>query len=384
MSKALTVVDHKRLAAITTVADAKKVRDEIAALQHYAKVSRQSLKDQNAVACAKFRVERRAGELLLQVPKVQGNRHGETGLVSTIERSGLSPETAYRWMALARIPEAELLAWAALCDADAEELTGRLVYEVLVRQWAARHGAPVSKQEHTPLAPDVLNLPQVQRDLEELELLAPGALVGLSDREQHAIITEVRAAYQFYCEDPARGKVPTWGEEIHAADLRREAPAKQSSAWSWNPSTKKQTPVRGWALDPSWWKRDGGWYPPFTIDRRRLRTLARACIAALKAGVAGYHDVHRRFDLVTRLTRPHAGADAGFPRFKELIAATVALYDAAKRPDMLPLGPWRLSLLWPHGFTVGMIGHRLVIEASDDPFPRDNGVSAPEDLGAAL
>jgi len=39
MSNTLTVVDHKRLAAITTVKDAKKVRDEIAAIQHYAKVN---------------------------------------------------------------------------------------------------------------------------------------------------------------------------------------------------------------------------------------------------------------------------------------------------------------------------------------------------------
>ena len=45
MRNTLTVVDHKRLAAITTVQDAKKVRDEIAALQHYAKISRHWLTD---------------------------------------------------------------------------------------------------------------------------------------------------------------------------------------------------------------------------------------------------------------------------------------------------------------------------------------------------
>ncbi len=271
MSNALQVLDHvhRMLATVRTVAEAKELRDQATAIQHYAKVSRRSLATQNAAARTKFLCERRAGELLLQVPKVQGKHDDSKGLLATITKSGLSTQTAYRWMNLARMPEAELLRAAALCDSQGEELTSALVYELLVRQWKERHCTPTATLRLAVPQTDALSFEFAKRDLLEWEILCPEDLTGLSWEAQLAVVTQTRAFYEDCCEDVRRAKVAT----------------------------------------------EGGWNPPITMDPQGLGTLARKVICALRAGAiepAVVRDrlrCHGLFDGETtaRSRRPNSG-----------------------------------------------------------------------------
>ena len=261
MDNALAVLDqvHQRLATITTVRDAKELRDQAAAISHYAKRARKGLRAQNAAARIKFLCERRGGELLRQVPTVQGQRDTTDGLVATIKTSGLSLQTAYRWMNLARMPEAELVQAAILCDADGEELTTCLVYETIVRQWHEAHGAPTSAQHRPPSSPADVEF--MKRDLLEWEIIDLPDLVGLSPEAVAVVVTEVRGTYDDYVEDVARGTVIT-----------------------------------------------AEWNPPVTINRQGLRTLTRAVLADLRTGDLQLTSVRHRLrgffdDAVRRMAR---------------------------------------------------------------------------------
>lgn len=279
---ALVVLDdaQTKLASITTLEDATQWRSQLVGVQHYLKSRRAGLAMQNKAALFKFQVERRIGELLLAVPKAQGKRDEADGLLLAIKRSGFTQWAAYRWMALAKLPEKELLAAAAACDNDGDELTSALVHEVIVRRWMSRHGDAASTEVQPEAVARQLTLAAAKREMEELELLEPGALVGLSDLEVWTLMSELRKAYLYYCEDEARGKVASWtGDLPHKDELQKQD-----------------------AADPSTWLTDKGWYPPFTVDRGALRYLAQKIIAELRAGQGdGYRGIARQLNLANRL-----------------------------------------------------------------------------------
>ena len=203
MNNTLVVLDQvqKQLSSITTVTEAKDARDRVEALHRYAKHSRQKLQTRNKVALLQFRIERRGGELLDAIPKVQGQRDGADGLVEHVRRSGLTTFTAYRWMALAKIPEAELLGAGAQCDADGEELTSTLVYD-----WLVKHSTGQTPATTLSPARDLLGSSDL---LVKLRVLEPGTLDGLSPEMQNVVVTELRGVYDDYCEDERRGKLAT-------------------------------------------------------------------------------------------------------------------------------------------------------------------------------
>ncbi len=279
---ALVVLDEARtrLASITTMEAATQWRSQLVGVQHYLKSRRAGLAMQNKAALFKFQIERRIGELLLAVPKAQGKRDEADGLLLTIKRSGHTTWAAYRWMALAKTPETELLRAAESCDQDGEELTSTLIYEVLVRRWQSRHADAGVTDQPTEAGAEGLSLAQAKRELEELELLAPGALVGLSDLEARMIIFELRKAYELYCEDEARGKAPSWGDEL----------------------PDSLTVQAKWAAGPFTWKTKKGWYPAYTVNRQYLRHLTEKVIADLSAGIGdGHRGIARQFALADRL-----------------------------------------------------------------------------------
>jgi hypothetical protein len=114
---------HRALAAITSVPEAKDLRDKAAALCRYAKESKQSLEIQNRAAYVKLLCERKAGALLLSLPRKQGNRNGEDGLRAMLAQSGIAESTARRWQYLAQWPEALLVDLLEACNEDEDELT---------------------------------------------------------------------------------------------------------------------------------------------------------------------------------------------------------------------------------------------------------------------
>jgi hypothetical protein len=200
---------ERRLDAIGTVDEAKDLRDQAEAIRRYAKDRQAGLEAQNHYALIKFRCERRGGELQNAVPKMQGKRDGSEGLLLAVNRSGLSMSTAYRWMSLARLPEAELLRAAALCASDGEELTSTLVYEVLVRGWEEPRGItrPVAAPAETGDDGPEEDPPFAQRLLIERGILDPDDLLGLSNAEHATVVREVFSAYEETVEDVRVGKV---------------------------------------------------------------------------------------------------------------------------------------------------------------------------------
>lgn len=95
---------HKQLASMTNIVDVKEARDRAEAIRTYCQRARKGLAAQNEAAYVKILAERRAGELLAKVGRVQGNRDGKDGLRSTLERSGISVGTAHNWQILAQLP----------------------------------------------------------------------------------------------------------------------------------------------------------------------------------------------------------------------------------------------------------------------------------------
>lgn len=134
MSDQLVLLDEARarLAKVASVDDAKKIRDQAAAMEHYARQQKGALDAANKASEIKVRAERRIGELLKAVPRVDpkerasrggvakaeasarphhGDKHGfaevvkpKTKLAQTIERAEITPRMAEDCQKLAAIP----------------------------------------------------------------------------------------------------------------------------------------------------------------------------------------------------------------------------------------------------------------------------------------
>lgn len=318
---ALVVLDRATtaLTTITTLEEATQWHSELAAIEHYLKCHRAANEVQLKAALFKFRIQHRGGALLLAVPKMQGKRGEPDGLLSAIRRSGLSVWAAYRWMALAAMPESELIAAAQHCEESGDELTAALVYEVYLRRWKARHAdSATTVMSDTPRQP---TFAQAKQQLEELELLDPGALNGLSDIEAQTIVLELRKAYEYYCEDPVRGKVTSWGDEAPSAQRLQEL----------------------WEQGPAAWQTERGWFAPYTVTPGTLSSLAREIIAEMRAGQGqGHRGVTRRLDIAGRLKASGAAKSAADPLLQML-----AHIDEAARCelDRVGVGDYRAELI---------------------------------------
>jgi N6-adenosine-specific RNA methylase IME4 len=125
MSDKLAILSEveRRLASIDRVDEAKAIRDQAEAIRIYAKSAKKGLGIQNRAAAIKILAERRAGELLAKVERVQGNRDGRKGLRSTLERSDIGLAQAHRWQRIATVPEAQIRKLEAECNEAKRELT---------------------------------------------------------------------------------------------------------------------------------------------------------------------------------------------------------------------------------------------------------------------
>lgn len=126
---------ERRLAAITTVDEAKSIRDQAEAIRIYAKKVKAGLKVQNRAASIKLMAERRAGELLAKGGERRGGQklHDVTseprrGRTSVPLPAGVSPIQSHRWQAIATVPEAEILQREVAHTEAEKELTSREIY----------------------------------------------------------------------------------------------------------------------------------------------------------------------------------------------------------------------------------------------------------------
>lgn len=112
-----------------SIDEVKDVRDKAEALRMYCKQAGESLEMQNAVAEIKIRAERRAGELLAEMPKLHGARPADTDLrdVSPLEDIGISYQQSSRWQQIASVPQPIFERHVAETKAEGEELTSASV-----------------------------------------------------------------------------------------------------------------------------------------------------------------------------------------------------------------------------------------------------------------
>lgn len=151
---------RQALAKAKTIDEVKDIRDKAEALRQYAKQAGESLEMQNDIAEIKLRAERRAGELLGEMEKAEGNRGvmpnrdpssgyimqnpggfsmkppGVTiNKVSTLSDLGINKLQSHRWQLASKIPEERFERHIIETKAANQELTSsgmlRLAQEIL-------------------------------------------------------------------------------------------------------------------------------------------------------------------------------------------------------------------------------------------------------------
>lgn len=142
---ALTRYDAMRQAIVEahSIDDVKEIRDKAEALRQYAKQAGESLENQNLIAEIKLRAERRAGELLQEMPKATGGQPYQkstgNGMLPvdetpTLDDLGITKMQSSRFQAVASLPEEVFEQHIAETKAAGAELTSagvqRLAQEV--------------------------------------------------------------------------------------------------------------------------------------------------------------------------------------------------------------------------------------------------------------
>lgn len=113
------------LAEATTVDEVKDIRDRAEALRQYARQSRQTLGMQNQCAEIRIRAERRAGEMLRDMPRHQqwDGRPTEVSGDVTLSDLGVSRNQSSMWQGTAAIPLPLFESYIEETKADGGELT---------------------------------------------------------------------------------------------------------------------------------------------------------------------------------------------------------------------------------------------------------------------
>ncbi len=125
---------HRRLATITTVDEAKKMRDQAEAIRLYAKKVRAGLLVQNRAAAIKILAEGRAGELLAIGIRHQGGRPAKRSHRGTVLPKDITKNQSQRWQAIATVPESKILQREASHTEAGKELTSREIYTMAMAE----------------------------------------------------------------------------------------------------------------------------------------------------------------------------------------------------------------------------------------------------------
>ena len=123
MSDALTKISNgtRMLAEAKTAYDAIKIADAAEAYRYAMKVSGASEEAQREASMLKLRAERRAGELLVSMPKAAGPREGkgarsEAATALTYAEQGIDKRVAARCQKIASIPEERFEEFLSVAD----------------------------------------------------------------------------------------------------------------------------------------------------------------------------------------------------------------------------------------------------------------------------
>lgn len=134
---------YRAVMVAKSIDEVKQIRDKMESLRLYLKQQGESLEMQNACAEIKLRAERKAGEILKEVPKNKGMNGtaltGNTVLpvrddTPTLSDLGISKMQSSRFQAVASIPEETFEQTIAKTKASQEELTTRQLLSIAKRR----------------------------------------------------------------------------------------------------------------------------------------------------------------------------------------------------------------------------------------------------------
>ncbi len=127
---------RRALAKVSTVDEAKAIRDKAEACRVYAKQAGAGLDLQNRCAEIKIWAERKAGELLAKMVKRHGARDGKTGShrASPLADLGINYSQSSRWQREASVPDKAFGAYVAETIKARKELTSAGVLKLAVHQ----------------------------------------------------------------------------------------------------------------------------------------------------------------------------------------------------------------------------------------------------------
>lgn len=118
---------RRELALATNLDEVKLIRDQAEVLRQYIRQQGATLEMQNQCAEIKIRAERKAGEMLGEQGRKQGQRdetfHDETFEIPKLDELGISRLQSHRWQLEAGVPEEVLEQHIAKTTAEKEELT---------------------------------------------------------------------------------------------------------------------------------------------------------------------------------------------------------------------------------------------------------------------
>lgn len=164
---ALTRYDSMRQAIVEahSIDDVKEIRDKAEALRQYAKQAGESLENQNMIAEIKLRAERRAGELIGEMPKNTGGwseknlrSHDDTARsVPTLSDLGITKMQSSRWQSIASLPEEVFEAEIVEAKAKAMELTSSGMLKV-AKDIKQQHQREQKRMAAVSLPPKVYNV----------------------------------------------------------------------------------------------------------------------------------------------------------------------------------------------------------------------------------
>jgi hypothetical protein len=172
------------IAATTSVLETKQIDDQLAALRKLAQRSHATFAQLLVVAMLRLQCVRRGGELLRAIRRAVGGRPGnssqaETSFQAAVQAAGLSRATAYRWQAVATVPDGPFRRWFDCRAADGQEPTlanlERLAAEMFSRQKTERRAlscgpdvedAPRESVLPRREIPESSAFPQVDMDIE--------------------------------------------------------------------------------------------------------------------------------------------------------------------------------------------------------------------------
>jgi len=126
---------REALAKARDIDEVKAVRDKASALRLYAQQRGESHEMQNDIAEIKLRAERRAGELLTEIPHETGKRTDLTSSddVTKLQETGISRAQSSQWQKEAALPEEDFERYVAETKGDGGELTSAGLLRVAQR-----------------------------------------------------------------------------------------------------------------------------------------------------------------------------------------------------------------------------------------------------------